>query len=226
MFWESVSPSLAPIKQLWANSPDVDVEHGARVKNTIIRTTNIVLVYLCVLLAPFAAWAQARFEDDRVMLQGFYWESYRHGHPAKFSEFGEKTWYRIVADQAEAIRNGRFDLIWLPPPSFAGARSECADAACSHSAGYNPKEYFVLDNSYGSFAEQRSLLQALLEQGIEPVADLVLNHRDSSTGWAGFRNPAWGTWSITRDDEAFTNPASEVFNTPVEQRGAPEEAAD
>jgi hypothetical protein len=27
------------------------------------------------------AVGQSGFDDDRVMLQGFYWESYRHGDP-------------------------------------------------------------------------------------------------------------------------------------------------
>src|SRR3979490_146535 len=92
----------------------------------------IILASLAVITPK--AFGQASFEDDRVMLQGFYWESYRHGHPEKFPGHGAKRWYRIVAEQAPAIRHGRFDLIWLPPPSFAGAAS----------AGYNPKEYFNL----------------------------------------------------------------------------------
>ncbi len=29
-------------------------------------------------------------------------------------------------------------------------------------------------------------------------------------GWADFKNPNWGTWAITRDDNAFTDRASEV----------------
>ena len=62
------------------------------------------LLQLVVVLAPDTARAQAGFEDDRVMLQGFYWESYRHGHPEKFPGFGTKRWYEIVAEQAPAIR--------------------------------------------------------------------------------------------------------------------------
>jgi alpha-amylase len=60
-------------------------------------------------------------------------------------------------------------------------------------------------------------------RGIEPIADIVINHRDGSQGWADFRDPDWGMWAITRNDEAFTNPNSEVFQTPVEHRGAEEE---
>jgi alpha-amylase len=189
-------------------------------------TAFLLVLQLILAISPQPARAQAGFEDDRIMLQGFYWESYRHGHPAKFPTFGDKRWYRIVAELAPAIREARFDLIWLPPPSFAGAEAACASRDCGHSAGYNPKEYFKLDNSYGDFGEHRAMMAALLRNGVEPIADIVINHRDGSTGWAGFKNPDWGTWAITRDDEAFSNPASEVANTPVERRGAPEEKPD
>lgn len=58
------------------------------------------------------------------------------------------------------MRDGRFDLIWLPPLSFAGE--------VSAGAGYNPKEYFRLDNSYGSFNEHRAMLAALLRTAWSP----------------------------------------------------------
>jgi alpha-amylase len=192
----------------------------------ILLTAFSVLLQLSLALAPHPARAQAGLEDDRVMLQGFYWESYRHGHPAKFPRHGDKRWYRIIAEQAPAMREARFDLIWLPPPSFSGAKADCAHKDCAHSAGYNPKEYFNLDNSYGDLGEHRSMLAALLQNGVEPIADIVVNHRDGSTGWADFKNPDWGTWAITRDDEAFRNPASEVIDTPLDKRGAPEEKPD
>jgi alpha-amylase len=179
-------------------------------KQTVLLSIFMVALYLAT--ASASVHAQPGFEDNRVMLQGFYWESYRHGHP-DFPHFGEKTWYQIVTDLAPAIRDARVDLIWLPPPSFSG----------NLSAGYNPKEYFNLNNSYGNFKQHRAMLIALLNNGIEPVADIVVNHRDGVNGWADFRNPDWGTWAITRDDESFTNPESEVFGTPEDQRGSPEE---
>ena len=60
----------------------------------------VTILQVTLALSPEAARAQAGFEDDRVMLQGFYWESYRHGHPAKFPGFGTQRWYQIVAEQA------------------------------------------------------------------------------------------------------------------------------
>lgn len=181
----------------------------------------VLRLFVCFFLIAMAlsqgmVHAQLEFGDERVMLQGFYWESYRHGHLEKFSNFGPSKWYVIVQGKAPTIREGRFDLIWLPPPSYAGEIS----------AGYNPKEYFNLSNSYGDFQQHRSMLVALLQNGIEPLADIVINHRDGWRGWADFKNPDWGTWAITRSDEAFTNPTSEVFETPIDQQGAEEERPD
>lgn len=170
------------------------------------------VAFLFIGVLPASAAAQSGFDDDRVMLQGFYWESHRHGHPG-FEQFGTKRWYTIVREQAETIADGRFDLVWLPPPSDAGEVS----------AGYGPKALFTLANSYGSFDEHRAMLVALLGAGVEPVADLVLNHRDGTGGWVSFRNPDWGLWAITRNDEAFSTPESGVAGTPLDQRGAVEE---
>lgn len=172
-----------------------------------------LLIAICLFLSPAALFAQSGFDDDRVMLQGFYWESYRHGNPERFPDFGEKKWYEIVKEKAAEIREGRFDLIWLPPPSYAGELS----------AGYNPKEYFNLNNSYGNQQQHRAMLEALLQHGVEPVADIVINHRDGSSGWAEFKNPDWDTKAVTRNDEAFTDPNSDAYNTPLEMRGNEEE---
>src|SRR5262245_51032055 len=106
------------------------------------------LALLAILGVSGPVLGQAGFDDDRVLLQGFYWESHRHGD-SKFPQFVNTRWYQIVKDQADNIRDGRFDLIWLPPPSFAGSRS----------AGYNPKQYWKLDNSYGDFALHRQMLE-------------------------------------------------------------------
>src|SRR3954468_15027956 len=183
------------------------------------RGLQLLVRSLLVILAAFAAtlpvYVQSGYDDDRVMLQGFYWESYRYGH-TEFPNYGSKHWYDVVRDDADVIREAHFDLVWLPPPSFAGELS----------AGYGPKEYFNLTNSYGTFPEHRAMLETLLNKGVEPVADLVLNHRNGSTSWADFKNPDWGLWAIARDDEAFTNHDSPVIGTSVDQRGAPEEHPD
>jgi alpha-amylase len=182
-------------------------------KTVTRRVVGFFAFALALFIGQSIGRAQAGLNDDRVMIQGFYWESYRYGHPAKFSGFPNEAWYSYVKDRADQLKQARFDLIWLPPPTYAG----------EFSAGYNPKELFKFDNSYGTMAQQRALLVSLLNAGIEPVADLVLNHRDGNNGWADFKNPDWGPKTICADDEAFSNPASEVNGLPLAQRGAAEE---
>ncbi len=151
------------------------------------------------------------FNDDRVLLQGFYWESYRHGHAGRLIDYGTKRWYEIVKDNASAIRDGRFDLIWLPPVCFSG----------DYSAGYNPKQYFNFSNSYGSHSQHRDMLEELLSNGIEPIADVVINHRDGTSHWADFKNPDWELSTVSRDDEFFThmnNAARDINSLPVNIR--------
>jgi hypothetical protein len=70
------------------------------------KAVRLLALVLLIALSATAdrARAQAGFEDDRVMLQGFYWESYRHGHPEKFPAFGSKSWYRIVVGMRSPAR--------------------------------------------------------------------------------------------------------------------------
>jgi alpha-amylase len=177
---------------------------------------RLALLVCALALSPLSsilpAQAQANFDDDRVMLQGFFWESHRYGKPG-FPQASQSSWYDYVKTKVPAIAAGRFNLIWLPPPSYAGPVN----------AGYSPKQYFNLNTSYGSEAQQRQLLQALLAAGVEPVADVVINHRDGTNGWVDFQNPAWKVSVICRTDEAFTNADSKVTNTPLSQRADCEE---
>jgi alpha-amylase len=177
----------------------------------MIKRTVFALVF-----AFFAqvGWA-APPEDERVMLQGFYWESSRHGLP-QYPQFGARRWYEIVSQQSATIADAGFDLVWLPSPCYAG----------DDSAGYNPKQYWNLGNAYGSEQQQREMLSDLLRSGVEPVADIVINHRDGTSGWGAFDQPKWGPWAICQNDEAFTDSRSELRGTSVSQRGAQEQSVD
>jgi hypothetical protein len=60
----------------------------------------VVFLVIGVSAPPPLVYAQAGFEDDRVMIQGFYWESSRHGFQQKFPQFGSEHWYAIIAREA------------------------------------------------------------------------------------------------------------------------------
>lgn len=152
-----------------------------------MKRTTLLLIAILGMTTRMAA--QEGTMDTRVMLQGFYWESCQ-----------QDNWYDLVKGKVREIKEARFDMIWLPPPSYAGEKN----------AGYQPKEYFTFDNSYGDVKQQRALLEALWSNGVEPIADIVINHRDGSDGWTGFKKPDWELDAIVMEDEAFYEDASQV----------------
>lgn len=128
--------------------------------------------------------AQGGYNDDRVMMQGFMWES----HQTPLTE----NWYDIVAGKVDELADAEVDLVWLPPPSQG------------EGAGYHPLALHDFDNNYGSESAHRELLKKLRDKGIEPVADVVINHRNGSGGWATFDNPKWPSTYICADDEFWS----------------------
>jgi len=147
----------------------------------LLPETSVALYLVLLFSAGTRAIAQGGYNDDRVMIQGFMWES----HQTPWTE----NWYDHVAEQADELADAEVDLIWLPPPS----RGE--------GAGYHPLELNDFDNNYGSEAEHRHLIATLLASGIEPVADVVINHRNGTGGWATFEQPEWPSTFICSDDE-------------------------
>ncbi|MEP4092823.1 starch-binding protein [Reichenbachiella sp.] len=152
------------------------------------KTTTIKFSVLLALLSIVWNLSLAQVANDtRVLLQGFYWEA----HDAK-----PEGWYNHVSGKASELSTAGIDMIWLPPPSDAGSDE-----------GYLPRQLSNLSNGYGSASEHTAMLQNLNNNGIEPIADIVINHRVGSTNWVDFTSPTWGTWSITSNDEVWSQPA-------------------
>ncbi len=120
--------------------------------------------------------------DSRVLLQGFYWDC----------NVGNE-WYNIINNHAQEIADAGYDMIWLPPPSKG-----------SSGMGYLPTELNDLSNNFGSYDEHLTMITTLNNLGVEPIADIVINHRAGSTNWLDFTNPTWGTSSITSNDEVWS----------------------
>lgn len=125
--------------------------------------------------------------DDRILLQGFHWESH---------EAAANGWYNHIKSQANELGDAGFDMVWLPPPSNAASDE-----------GYLPRELNNMNNHYGTAAEHAAMINELHNNDIEAIADIVINHRVGCTNWMDFCNPAWGSWSITADDEVWSQPA-------------------
>jgi alpha-amylase len=125
-----------------------------------------------------------------ILLQGFHWAA--HTGAWDGARRTRKNWYRILHDNAPAIRAAGFSWVWFPPPSDSLAPQ-----------GYIPRRWNVLDTPYGSEAELRAALAAL--EPVRGLADVVLNHRVGvATGGADFADPSFpdNRAAIVRDDES------------------------
>jgi alpha-amylase len=123
-----------------------------------------------------------------LLLQGFHW----HSHRGVQDGGQRRSWYRVLTDNAAAIKNAGFTWVWFPP---------CSDSLAPQ--GYIPRKWNVLDTSYGNEHELRLALRAL--DPVKGMADIILNHRVGvHTSGADFEEPRFhdNHAAITRDDES------------------------
>jgi len=114
-----------------------------------------------------------------IMLQGFHWTS---------PDVNERSWYDIIQENAQKIKDSGFTLMWFPPPS---------DSVNKH--GYEPRQLNKLDSDYGKETELKAAIDAI--KPVKAIADIVINHRSGTMGPGDFTNPDWSTFTIVGDDE-------------------------
>lgn len=140
-----------------------------------------------------------------VLMQAFYNESYNSSAPGVSDSWaiGDTKWNTLLA-QADTLGK-YFDLIWLPP------------SANGDGMGYHPKNYGNQSSNWGSATQLTDLIGALHNAGAKVVADIVINHCQSSSGWMGFPEFDFGTYGkfqpvgawICQNDEVNTDPGSD-----------------
>lgn len=144
-----------------------------------------ILIILAFLFSNVGFKAQAYLDD--IMFQSFGWDEQNQSKIS--SEGGLYEFYNARAGNLKALG---VDMIWFPPPS-----------ASTGGVGYLPTELFNFSNtSWGSEAQLKKMLTTMNAKGINPIADIVVNHRSGSTGWVDFTNPTWGCETICVTDEA------------------------
>lgn len=120
----------------------------------------LLLLILCTLPASAQGWPA---QYGGVMLQGFYWDSFR-----------DTKWTTLTAQAPELGRY--FSLVWLPQSGNCNGTS----------MGYNPLYYWDQNSSFGIEAELRALIKALNDNGCGAIADVVINHRATLSNWVDF----------------------------------------
>lgn len=121
------------------------------------------------------------------MLQGWYWDYDKDG----CNGYSGPNWATRLNAETTTLADAGFTFLWLPPASRASF------GACSN--GYDPQDLYDLGDDIdltipgqertglGTTNEVNTLLASLNANGIDPVADVVYNHRD---GGKAEDNPA------------------------------------
>ncbi|MEW5302344.1 MAG: hypothetical protein WDW36_005141 [Sanguina aurantia] len=145
------------------------------------------------------------------MLQGFGWESCNT--PGGF--------YNAERARLPAIKEAGITHMWLPPPSQSVSPQ-----------GYMPTQLYNLNSGYGSRVELQTLIEQIRASGIQPLADIVINHRcadEQADGvWNIYHDDVdhrgkrldWRQWAITRDDPCFRGQGN--FDTGEDFGAAPD----
>jgi alpha-amylase len=135
----------------------------------------VISLFISFSFVPLSAYPGTQ----HIMLQGFHWKSCTV----------QQGWHTIIRENAQRIKNAGFDIVWFPPPS--------ASASCQ---GYEPTQLRNLNSAYGTEDQLREAIRALGCE-VQVIADIVINHRSGTSGWADFTNPDWSTYTIVSDDE-------------------------
>lgn len=181
---------------------------------TKLRTMKKAFIIIVSLLLVFpnlrAENAGVPAECEDVMLQAFYWDSY------KLTKYGRTTWNDLTKDTAAITAN--FDLVWFPP-----------SASSSGGVGYYHACLSNQDSDWGKKAQLTYLIKYLHDGGTKVIGDVVINHRGNKSSWCDFWPDEFSIkgnttkFQLTEEhicsgDECFTTSGSSCYGSTT--RGA------
>ena len=130
-----------------------------------------------------------------VMLQGFYWDSYK------------PTRWATLTDNAQELGQ-YFDVVWVPNSGSVDA------SGTAESMGYMPVYWLKHNTCFGTETQLRKMINTFHAHNTNVLMDMVINHKSGKSGWVDLANetvigPVTGdeysmTWSladICRTDE-------------------------
>ena len=142
-------------------------------------------------------------ECEDVMLQAFYYDSYRDGAPGDVlingKQLGNTKWNVLLAQSGEI--GTYFDLVWLPP----SGKSEGG-------TGYHQTVYSNQNSDWGSQKELLEFINRMHAVNTKVVADIVINHAGGKS-WCEFFPQNFGEYGAFEPDASWIAQSDEVnFN--------------
>ena len=143
-------------------------------------------------------------ECGDVMLQAFYYDSYRDGAPGDVlingKQLGNTKW-NVLLDQSGEIGT-YFDLVWLPP----SGKSEGG-------TGYHQTVYSNQNSDWGSQKELIEFINRMHAANTKVVADIVINHAGGKS-WCEFYPQNFGEFGTFMPDASWIAKSDEVNSNP------------
>jgi alpha-amylase len=143
-------------------------------------------------------------ECEDVMLQAFYYDSYRDGAPGDVLVNGKQlgnTKWNVLLSQSDEIGT-YFDLVWLPP----SGKSEGG-------TGYHQTVYSNQNSDWGSQKDLLEFINRMHAADTKVIADIVINHAGGKS-WCEFYTQNFGEYGMFEPDASWIAQSDEVnFNS-------------
>ncbi|MBQ9554794.1 MAG: chitobiase/beta-hexosaminidase C-terminal domain-containing protein [Muribaculaceae bacterium] len=114
-----------------------------------------------------------------VMLQGFYWDSYK------------ATSWTGFTDKAQELGQ-YFDVVWVPNSGSVDA------SGMAQTMGYTPVYWLKHNTCFGTEAQLREMIETFHKHNTSVMMDMVLNHKSGKSGWVDFADETM-TGPVTGD---------------------------
>ncbi|MBR5685723.1 MAG: chitobiase/beta-hexosaminidase C-terminal domain-containing protein [Muribaculaceae bacterium] len=128
-----------------------------------------------------------------VMLQGFYWDSYK------------ATRWATLTEKAQELSQ-YFDVIWVPNSGSVDAYGS------AESMGYMPVYWLKHNTCFGTESQLREMISTFHNHNTSVLMDMVLNHKSGKTGWVDFANESV-TGPVTGLNYSMTWSLADICNT-------------
>ena len=143
-------------------------------------------------------------ECEDVMLQAFYYDSYRDGAPGDVlingKQLGNTKWDVLLSQSGEI--GTYFDLVWLPP----SGKSEGG-------TGYHQTVYSNQNSDWGKQKDLLEFINRMHAANTKVVADIVINHAGGKS-WCEFFPQNFGEYGSFEPDASWIAQSDEVnFNS-------------